>query len=227
MIAFRLSVILAALMYLSLSACGDNAATAPPSANSPYKEEVESGLAGEFNSLRIPLGIIEVLSPRWGDGAGQPWMKRFSNSYLTDLTALKDAGLVTFKETDQTDTLRLKGARQFEVTLTKKALDLCDPKKSDKEWACIPIGTCRIKTIVKDIEYPQPPSSDNFRLIVGTYERTYSDLGIQLFGEREKVLVLKFRAVLKYNPFNKTYSFQKADYGDPNKDEWTTKNVAG
>jgi hypothetical protein len=35
----------------------------------------------------------------------------------------------------------------------------------------------------------------------------------------------KFRAVVKLNPFTKSFIFQIADWGDPKKDDWATNNV--
>jgi hypothetical protein len=36
---------------------------------------------------------------------------------------------------------------------------------------------------------------------------------------------LKFRAILKLNPFTKRYAFVTADWGKPEEDQWETQNV--
>ena len=140
--------------------------------------------------------------------------KRFTLEYLQFLGSCKTEGLIELTEQKQSELAMAgnMGTRLFTSTWTPKAISMRDTANSDNDWLRIPLGSCKIKTIVKDIEYHHPnlPQSDDFRLIVGTYERTCNTFGKEQ-GVKDEVF--KFRALIRANPFNQTYSYQTADWG--------------
>jgi hypothetical protein len=195
----------------------------------PYKEELERGLAKQFNYLPIPRGDIQIMSGLSSQmESANMKAKRFPDKYLEALQACEKEGLLKFTETPQSqlDQIASMGTRKFTVTPTALAVNAADKKLSDHDWIYIPLGTCRVKTVVKDMEYRHPAlaASDDFRLVVGTYERSYNDFAKRL-GEASKPETFKFRALAKVNPFNQTYSFQIADWGNIAEDAWQSANI--
>src|ERR1039458_4441388 len=104
------------------------------------------------------------------------------------------------------------------------ALGLRDEKHSDTNWLRIPLGVCKVRTIVKDVEYHRSglPQSDDYRLVMGTYEVMPNAFGK---GQGLPQSVFKFRALIKLNPFNQTYSYAAGDWGKVDADVWQTQNV--
>jgi hypothetical protein len=195
----------------------------------PYKDVIEAGLTEQFNVLTIPSGEIQIMSAMSSQfESPDVKRKRLPNQFLEALKAWQEGGLVTFVEIKQSELelIGSTGTRKYTVTPTKKALDASDPKKSDSDWLQIPIGQCKVLSVVKDIEYRNPklPQSDDYRLVVGTYERSYNEFAKA--GGAGSNEVFKFRALLKVNPFNQSYSFQGADWGKIEVDEWETQTLS-
>ena len=193
----------------------------------PYKPELERGLELQFEYLSIPQGQIQIMSSLSSRAESANMRnKQFPAPFLETLKMLETEGLVKLAELKQSqlDMVGNMGARIFTVVCTPKALDMSDKAKSDDNFIQIPFGSCKVKTVVKDVEYHQPslPQSDDFRLIVGTCEMTYNDFGKKMLAKDQLV---KFRAVLKVNPFNRTYHFETADLGGIDADDWPTNNI--
>ena len=134
------------------------------------------------------------------------------------LFAAQKDGLITVEKFSDNNQER------YNVKWTPKALTLRDEKNSDIHWLRIPLGACKVQTIVKDIEYHNPNLSqtDDFRLVMGTYEDKPTDFGKSQAGEYG---VFKFRVVIKLNPFNQTYSYVTGDWGKIEADDWLTQNI--
>jgi hypothetical protein len=62
-------------------------------------------------------------------------------------------------------------------------------------------------------------------LVLGTYRRTPNEIRRELEPNDKEIPELKFRAILKLNPFTKRYVFVTADWGKPEEDQWETQNV--
>lgn len=195
----------------------------------PYKAEIETGLKKQFNYLKIPCGEILIMSGL-DSQMESPNLKekKFHINMLKALDKWKGAGLVTYAEKEQSDLAMIgnMGTRFFTVTPLQKAIEASDPKESSPEILYIPLGECKVISVVKDMKYSNPnlPQSDDFRLVVGTYSRSYSKFLTELEGHKDAE-IFKFRALLKLNPFNQTYSFQFADWGNPDDDTWKTQNI--
>lgn len=153
--------------------------------------------------------------------------KRFPIQLLEGLEAWKEVGLIEYTEQKQSELALIgsMGTRRFTVTPKQKAIDASDPTLSTSDVLYIPLGTCTVLSIVKDVEYQNPllPQSDDFRLVVGTYRRSYNEFSRTQGASEDEVF--KFRALMKVNPFNQTYSFQGADWGNIDEDVWKTQNI--
>lgn len=188
----------------------------------PYKSEIERGLTLQFDYMSIPQGTIETLVNLFGgkellvNGTTQP----DPDAYMAFLFAIQTNGLIAIEKMQEDG-----GQKSYNVKWTPKALGLRDEKYSTANVLRIPLGACEVKTIVKDIEYHNPnlSQSDDFRLAVGTYELKPND-----FGKSQGATdgVFKFRAVVKLNPFNQTYSYVSGDWGTIDADGWQTHNVS-
>jgi len=202
----------------------------------PYKSEIERGLTLQFDYVNIPHGIVEASKTLTGNGLifkGKSLMGD-PDEYMKFLLAAQKDGLITIEKTsDNTDNGQFygdfAGQKYYNVAWTPKALGLRDEKNSDADWLRIPLGACKVKTIVKDIEYHNPNLSqtDDFRLVMGTYEDKPTDFGKSqgATGIVGEFGVFKFRVVIKLNPFNQTYSYVTGDWGKIDADDWQTKNI--
>lgn len=194
----------------------------------PYKSEIERGLTLQFDYMNIPQGIIDphgyyakgelaspVKSPLLLNGQV---LTQDSDNYMKFLFSAQRDGLITMvKFTDNNQ-------ERYNVKWTPKALTLRDGKNSDVHRLRIPLGACHVQTVVKDIEYHNPNLSqtDDFRLVMGTYEDKPTDFGKSQAGEFG---VFKFRVVIKLNPFNQTYSYVTGDWGKIDADGWLSQNI--
>src|SRR5208283_3564764 len=185
----------------------------------PYKSEIERGLTLQFDYMNIPHG--KVLSQKaflTGNGLliqGKP-VAVDPDEYMKFLSGIQKNGLIKIvKLSDNTDEHGY-GVKVYDVEWTPKALGLRDEKNSDANWLRIQLGACKVQTIVKDVEYHNPNLSqtDDFRLVMGTYEDKPTDFGKSQEATGGAVFgVFKFRAVIKLNPFNQTYSYVTGDTG--------------
>jgi hypothetical protein len=211
----------------------------------PYKSEIERGFTKQFNCVEIPHGEIKI-EP--SDPGGSPYLNQaqihYNDKLLTSFTEQtvqivnilfdeQKLGLVTIHDSHGAPTTtsvytnkngELQIEKAYTLEWTPKAIQLRDKTFSDADWIGIPLGKCKVETIVKDIEYHNPllPQSDDYRLVLGTYEFTPNDFGK---SQGNTVGVFKFRALIKLNPFNQTYSFVDGDWGKVDADDWQTKNI--
>lgn len=197
----------------------------------PYKSEIERGLTLQFDYMNIPHGEVEFSKTLTGNGLRIEGKSAVDDldKYMEFLLEAQKNGLITIEKTsDNTDNGQFYGnflgQKDYNVAWTPKALDLRDKKNSDADWLRIPLGACKVQTIVKDIEYHNPNLSqtDDFRLVMGTYEDKPTDFGKSQAGEYG---VFKFRVVIKLNPFNQTYSYVTGDWGKIEADDWLTQNI--
>ena len=149
----------------------------------PYKSEIERGLTLQFDYMNLPQGVIDphgyyakgelasaVQSPLLLNGKV---LTQDSDQYMKFLFAAQKDGLLTVK------TFSDNNQERYNVRWTPKAIALRDQKYSDANWLRIQSGVCKFQTIVKDVEYHNPnlSQSDDFRLIMGTYEIKPNDFG--------------------------------------------------
>lgn len=193
------------------------------------RAEIETGLEQLFNSRIIPLGTVEILSQVGGQMERADWaQKKFDSQFLVYLEDLKAKGLATLAEKKQSELEAVvsAGSRFFHVEATDFARLHLDPNcKIPEQVACL-IGKCQILEIIRNTPYQSRnlPATEEFRLVLGTYHVESIPWSKDLFpeyGEKD----YKFRAILKFNPFTKNYSFVTADCGEISKDEWSGNNI--
>jgi hypothetical protein len=198
----------------------------------PYKGEIEKGLTLQFDYMNIPHGTVETWRAANGDTVsfkGKP-LSNDPDKYMEFLFAAQKNGLITIYDKETSDIVLiykpLYGQQVYNVEWTPKALGLRNEKNSDADWLRIPLGACKVQTIVKDIEYHNPylSQTDDFRLVMGTFEDKPTDFG-KSQGASNVFGVLKFRVVIKLNPFNQTYSYVTGDFGKIDADDWQTHNI--
>jgi hypothetical protein len=199
----------------------------------PYKSVIEKGLTLQFDYNEYPQGVIVPHGIPDGQLAwvGKPpllfngqVLTQDSDKYMGILFAAQKDGLITVEKiSDNKD--NGNGQERYNVKWTPKALSLRDEKHSDANWLRIQCAVCKIQTVVKDIEYHNPnlSQSDDFRLVVGTHEIKVTD-----FGKSQGATdgIYKFRALIKLNPFNQTYSYVTGDWGKIDADNWQTQNIS-
>jgi len=234
----KLNVVTSILALVILTSCSNGDETNQATMNVqaakstakeiPYKSEIERGLTLQLDYMNLPQGVIDphgyyakgelasaVQSPLLFNGKV---LTRDSDQYMEFLFAAQKDGLLTVEKFSDNNQDR------YNVKWTPKALTLRDEKYSDANWLRIQSGVCKVQTIVKDVEYHNLnlPQSDDFRLVMGTYEIKPNDFG-KSQGDGDGIF--KFRALIKLNPFNQTYSYVTGDWGKIDADGWQTKNV--
>ena len=125
-----------------------------------------------------------------------------------------------------TQVLRV-GARTVTVTPTTVAWEARDQKLSTTNLLFIRTANCKVKKIIRDTPYESEylSKTEQYRLVLGTYERIPTEFVKTLGHDGVKTKEYKFRALLKLNPFNDHYTFVAGDWGIIEEDGWHTSNV--
>ena len=195
------------------------------------KDEISRGLAERFHTMSIPIGDVEIMSGLSSQMENSDAAhKRFKAEYLEFLKYLDSKRLVNLTEQSQTglDAIRRMGARTITITPTEKALAARDAKLSSSDYLMLPMGSCSVDEIIRAAPYQaaQLSRAEEYRLVLGTYRLTLNRFGESLDSSAKPAKHrFRFRAVLRFDPFAKRYTFQYADWGDLEKDDWATHNV--
>ena len=197
----------------------------------PYQVVIENGLTLHSDYLNVPRGEFTADKEMAIDTAklNGVTLPVSSDAFADSLSTLEKEGLIMLEKVDDTTVAAWgRHLRDYKIQPTPKTLSLCDKKYSDTNCCRIQLGVCKIKSIVKDVEYHNPDLSqtDDFRLVMGTYEDTPTD-----FGKSQEAIgqasfgAFKFRAIVKLNPFNQTYEYVTGDIGKIDADSWQTQNI--
>ena len=150
---------------------------------------------------------------------------------------LKPEYLVKLQEAEKDGLVKLTGMTNINfgqtiltVTATRKLQQLSDAKASDTNSLAIQVGTIKVLDIIGEepCKLKMATPGDEFRLIVGLVNDTPTD-AVKTLGPKYGTIEphrLKFRAILQFNPFNRSYSYRVADIGYPDKPEWLSENVS-
>lgn len=199
----------------------------------PYLRVLTEGLTKEFDYHRKPQGVVTIMSGLSSAmEAGDFAQMRFSAQYLDHLRLAEKAGFVTLQEhqQDPLSAIANLGARYFTVTPTDKLRKLADPAESSDTVLAVPVGRMKILEVISEeaCVLKRTTPGDEWRLVLGLVRDTPTEqalaLGRQFCSVEEQTL--KFRALLHFNPFGKTYRYVAADWGRPNDMGWKSENVA-
>lgn len=199
-----------------------------------YASVISEGMTLYFY---IPRGEISILSSSNNFDRPNPKAGLYAHTLLKGLQISAQIGLISFEEIPQ-DEFALRASmwtRRYKITFLQKALDLEDKEKSDEhkqfgDCLVIPMGSKTVTSIVKAESYHREglPQSDDYLLCVGLYrfEPTpfYFEYATAVNAE-ELVEQYKFRAIIKVNPFTKSYSYVDSDWGFIDRDTWVSENV--
>ena len=193
------------------------------------RSEIARGLETQFNKIVLPVGDVEIMSGLSSQMEQNDFnRKRFREDYLVSLQNMQNIGLATVVERSQSGLAGIgrMGARTFTVTPTELSKQHRDEKLSSLDSVAMRIATCEVLNIVRSSPYKSPrlPQAEEYRLVLGTYRRSFMDWFLAIAPD-DRSAEFKFRAVLKFNPFTKRYSYQFADWGLPQEDGWKTNDV--
>jgi hypothetical protein len=194
------------------------------------RSEIAGGLEGQFNTISLPIGDVEIMSGLSSQMEKSSFeRKRFKEDYLDFLQSMQKIGLATVAERSQSDLAGISrmGARTFTVLPTELSKQHRDEALSSDDSLVVGFASCEVLNIVRSSPYQSPglPKSEEYRLILGTYRHSFMSWFLAINPQQDKTAEFKFRAVLKFNPFTKRYSYQFADWGLPKEDGWQTNNV--
>ena len=84
----------------------------------------------------------------------------------------------------------------------------------------------RVLSVVRDTTYASPSlsQSEQFRLVLGTFEKAPTTAWLALHPDAEKQ-TYRFRALVRVDPFTKSYEFVRADVGLFARDLWLTNTI--
>ena len=217
--------VLISVLTLSICSCSRL------STKAPYKEVLEEGLIGQVETTAFPTGEVQIMTGFSQIEPADISAMKFHSDYLAFLEKARDLELIRLSERRQGtwSALLSPGIRFFNVQPTDKLLRLADKSKSDDKWIRVVVGRCEITEIIKDTDYKNAnaPQGEEYRLILGKFMNIPTKEAAELssLGVTTDKKELKFRAVLKVNPFNKSYSFVVADYGYLDREDWITSYV--
>ena len=125
------------------------------------------------------------------------------------------------------------GRRFITVSPTDKLLKLETPPYNNANTAVgfsfVSVGTMKVTEVLKEEEHKVPGAKpgDEFRIVLGKMRETPTPAAKELaaLGANTEPRELKFRAILQFNPFAKTYTYVTADYGKPEDAGWLTNNI--
>lgn len=200
-----------------------------------YVETLEQGLESQRAFMQYPRGHVRIMSSFSSQMENDDWERlSFRAYYLSTLQYAQQRGLLNLSERRQSalETIGNMGTRFFLVTPTDKLLQLQDTMHSSAKRVAVRCSTIKVTGILKDEEYKFPgrnsATGDEFRLVLGTFRQTQTQQGDVVVprppGVPESV-DLKFRAIVQFNPFAKTYTYVIADVGTPQEPGWATTNV--
>lgn len=219
------------IVVLLVAAC-DRVKLPEGEKSAPYLTVLEQGLTDNLDTDRLPRGEVRIMSELSSEfEKPDATHMKFQARYLQILQKAEKAGLVTLSERPQNalESVGNMGARFFTVTPTDALLKLQSSEKSDDRWVAVPIGTMKVLEIIKEEEYKfaERKSGDEFRLVLGRLRDTPTPQAKALasLGVTTEPQDLKFRAILQFNPFAKTYTYIVADFGKPDESGWSTDFV--
>lgn len=197
----------------------------------PYIPVLERALR---KSVSFPRGRVQIMSGLSSQMEATDWVQmKFPAQYLDFLQRARKDGLLNLAEEQQgpLDSIRNMGARFFSVSPTDKLLKMDNKTPDTPGLLTVLTAEFKVLQILKDQEYKPPVgmggAGDEFRLVLGTGRRTPTQDAITL-GQSYCAIEpqeLKFRSVLQFNPFAKTYTFVDADLGRPQDSGWESENV--
>jgi hypothetical protein len=221
------------VMILLACLAGPGPANADGNNLKSYQAVLNAGLTQQHDYHRVPVGQITIMSQMSSqmEEANLETL-RLPLQYLESLQQAEKDGLITLTEKNQSemDKLLTMGARIFTATATDKLRKLIDPKESTEKWLAIPIGTMQVEEVMSEeqCKLVKATPGDQFRLVVGLVTDTPTEQ-VKTLGRNYGTVEtqkLKFRAILQFNPFTKTYTYVVADLGKPEDPGWHSDIVA-
>lgn len=115
------------------------------------------------------------------------------------------------------------GAEIYEVTPTAKLLAIRDASYSTAQFILAPTHHYKIVSVVRDTANSNPSGgSVDDRLVMGLIKVIPTDLMRSIHGDSA---TLRFRAIVRWDPFTEHYKFVTSDYGPADNDTWFSANV--
>jgi len=139
--------------------------------------------------------------------------------------------------TDKMTSKAVMGESTYKITITEKGKKSALGTNEQGDYI-FRYANVKISKIVKNSEFTPafgyyPPGlldrSADYRLVLGTYDLKYTDTQNEIFtaigAKVPKEEKSKFKALLKYDPFNGKYKYVQKDWGRLDKDDWVTNTI--
>jgi hypothetical protein len=217
-IAGATSVILLVLFGCSRADSGGN-----------INEIIAAGLYRDYNIVRVPDGRIEVMSGLSAAVENTNYAaRRFAPTYIEAFRPWETAGLLTFQEHQQSELTAIgrMGARTFTVVPSDRLRSAADTALATDGYLMIPSARVIVEQIASDAAYQSPalPPSEQYRLVFGTYRTVPSDITKEVNKQASEVR-FRFKALLKFDPIAKRFTYEAADFGPVDDNVYSTKRV--
>jgi hypothetical protein len=191
---------------------------------------VEEGLTRDFGTSLLPDGQFAIQSDLEASVEG-PDIKgrRFAPAALEVMRRFESAGLLTLTESSASEKQKLMsfGARSFHATPTPRLQELLDTTiQLNDGYVRYISGTAQVETIVQDSRFTPPAAapSQEYRLVMGTFTWNPGEI-TRLVSPEKTRKTFRFRAFLHFDPSDKKWSYQRADYAEGTTGGWQTQNI--
>ena len=172
----------------------------------------------QSGGVRIPEGDIKVMSSLTSQLVPMDVQrKQYNQMGFSFLEAWEGLGLLTLRKHPQSsleEVMRM-GEVTVAVTPTQLAREIADTEQPDAGYLRIVTSDCNILSIVQDTAYASPklPASDQYRLVLGTFRATPTAGWLRVVPS-DKAESFRFKALLKFDPFSKSYQLIRSDQDD-------------
>lgn len=188
---------------------------------------IQEAMGTEF--MTLVTGTVKLKDGLNPDQRADPKRGLYPAQFIETLDAWSKVGLVNYREQQSQSRGFQVGMRGYVVAPTDKLRRLTE--KTDSEGRpMIKMSEVKITRIVKNTEWHNKRRNDSeeYRLVLGLYEVTLTAFGkewIRVVRGLPDLKGLKFRVLLKADPFKDRYTFETMDWGYVDKDGWETHNI--
>jgi hypothetical protein len=209
--------------------CAAFGCSAGGASDAETRKIIAAGLLRDYNIVRIADGQIEVMSGLAASTEKTDTVaRRFTPAYLQTLRQWESAGLLTLREHRQSqfEVMRRFGARTFTVTPDQRVRSAADSTLSSNGYLMVPFNDVAVDQIVSDTTYQSPmlSASEQYRLVLGTYRLVPTEIAKQIYPQSKEGRY-RYKALLKFDPISKKFTYEVADYGPVEANVWVTRQI--
>lgn len=189
-------------------------------------KQIELGLEKQFNTLQIPIGSLEILSPEAVALHSPDASKmQFGSDYRNYLKWLESKKLVKLTVRQNLSLSAANNSLTVVVEPAEIAVKAANHRLSSDHWLVIKVSMCNVTkvTAAYDCQTGKGKDARDYRLVEGLYRAIPGD-ALKTMDPSALEFDFKFRVALLHDPQTDGYTFVTADWGMP-ESGWATSNI--